>query len=238
MSGEYVLGYWDIRGLAAPIRMAFSLAGIKYRDELYSVHKDGDKWTSNWGAQYKLLESTGATPFPNLPYLTLPDGKTTLVQSMAILRYVGRIGNIYGDSDLDMARIDEIIDQTMDLRNEMSRVCYSDFEGGKTTFTTASLPYYFSTFTKYLEQHKTQFMGTNKPSIGDLNCADAIMTAGKLFSDVTSKDFATEYPVLSEYAKRVFALPQLADYVAGPLNGQPANNKMAVWGSAPRRCDV
>ena len=232
--GEYVLGYWDIRGLAAPIRMAFHLAGLKYRDELFVVNQQPDgKWKSNWSAKYKELEASGSTPFPNLPYLTLPDGKTTLVQSMAILRHVGRVGGVYGATDIEQARCDEIIEQVMDLRNEMVRVVYGDFEGGKNTFVTASLPYYFGSFSKYLAIHSTAFMGSNSPSIADMNCADALSVSSRLFSDVTGKDFAAEFPELDAYVKRVFGLSQLANYVAGPLHKLAPNNRMANWGNAP-----
>ncbi len=239
MSGEYVFGYWDIRGMAAPIRMAFIVGGIKFREDLYSLTKkeSGEGYNSIWFEKYSELEKEGKIGFPNIPYLILPEGQT-VVQSMAILRHVGRIGNLYGDSDIDKLRIDEVIDQVTDLRSEMSGVCYGDFEGQKVVFATKSLPYFFSGFTKYLELSKSEFMGTSRVSIADLNCADALATASKVFGDVTSKDFAAEYPVLSAYVKRVFALPQLAEYVSGPSNAMPANNKIAMWGNAPRRCDT
>jgi glutathione S-transferase len=214
--------------------MAFSLAGIKYRDELFSVTKDGDRWTSAWGSKYKELEVSGAVIFPNLPYLTLPDGKTTLVQSKAILRYVGRVGNIYGDSDFARARIDEVIDLVTDLRSEMSPVCYGDFEAQKTVFATKSIPYFFSGFTKMLESNKTQFITSDKPTIADCELADVVLTCAKLSDDVTGKSFAAEFPELAAYAKRVFELPELAGYVASPASGMAANNKMAKWGNAPR----
>jgi len=52
-----VLSYWDIRGLAAPIRYALTYAGVEFEDKRYS---NRDDWT---------LKDKPASDldFPNLP---------------------------------------------------------------------------------------------------------------------------------------------------------------------------
>lgn len=56
--------YWDIRGLAEPIRMLLSYTKTKYHDQVY-VQGDGpafdrSAWTS--------VKDTVGLDFPNLPY--------------------------------------------------------------------------------------------------------------------------------------------------------------------------
>ena len=46
--------------------------------------------------------------FDQLPLLVMPDG-TKVIQSMAIVRHVGRIFGMYGDSDAERTRIDELL---------------------------------------------------------------------------------------------------------------------------------
>ena len=42
----------------------------------------------------------------------------------------------------------------------------------------------------------------------------------------------TAYPKLKAFYSRFAALPQLADYFAGPLHALPINNKMADFGGS------
>lgn len=60
-----VLGYWDIRGLAQPIRMILEHAGADYKDTQYSCGPAPDYDRSAWTS----VKYTLALDFPNLPYL-------------------------------------------------------------------------------------------------------------------------------------------------------------------------
>merc|ERR1712168_1172478 len=78
------LAYWDIRGLAQPIRMLLEYSGADYKDIRYKCGDPPGFDLSDWtNVKFKL-----GLDFPNLPYCIDGDIKVTL--SNAILRYLGR----------------------------------------------------------------------------------------------------------------------------------------------------
>ena len=75
-----VLCYWDIRGLAQPVRLLLAYTGTEYEDKLLSCGPAPDYDKSCW---FDNKFSFGLD-FPNLPYYI--DGDVKLTQSNAILR--------------------------------------------------------------------------------------------------------------------------------------------------------
>eukprot|EP00493_Phyllostaurus_siculus_P026629 UN26974 len=51
---QLTVGYWDIRGLAQPIRMALALGGVEFKDKMYtckpkvSINKETGKEEHGW----------------------------------------------------------------------------------------------------------------------------------------------------------------------------------------------
>jgi len=61
--------------------------------------------------------------FPNLPWYI--DEKVKLTQSNAILRYIGRKYNIYGNNDNEASEIDMLIDTALDILEEVVKVVFA-----------------------------------------------------------------------------------------------------------------
>jgi glutathione S-transferase len=248
-NNEHVLGYWDIKGLAAPIRMAFAFGGIPYRDEMYSLSQVDGKWRSAWPAKAKEMLASGDSAFPNLPFLLIPNAEGSngkglcVMQSGAILRYVAQLGGIMGDGPQEALRADELLEQTMDLRNEMTRLVYgADFQAKHESFCQQTLPYYFGAFEKYLAtRYGVDAAGAptdgglylvgSRVSVADLAVKDALDTAAQLAGALL--DVSTLYPLTTQHRAFVGALPQLKAYYEGPLAKLAPNNKIAYWGSTP-----
>jgi hypothetical protein len=72
------LGYWDIRGLAAPIRMLLTHLDVDYNDVRYRTEEE-------W---YQNTKPTLDMNFPNLPYYFDGDVKTS--ESACILHQICR----------------------------------------------------------------------------------------------------------------------------------------------------
>jgi glutathione S-transferase len=79
-----VLGYWDIRGYAQPIRLLLAAVGADWVDELHKAGGPPDFSRDEWFAVKKTLP----LDFPNLPYLF--DGDVKISQTLTILRYLAR----------------------------------------------------------------------------------------------------------------------------------------------------
>ena len=54
----------------------------------------------------------------------LIDGGSSILQSLAILRHVGRTHGLYGSSAADAARIDSLLDGLEDMRNKTRALVY------------------------------------------------------------------------------------------------------------------
>ncbi|KAM6192115.1 glutathione S-transferase 2-like [Sarcoramphus papa] len=109
------LGYWDIRGLAHPIRLLLEYTETPYQERQYRPGPGEGGKRGVW-----------VSP-PHLPYLI--DGPTKLTQSNAILRYIARKHNMGGETEEEMLRVDMLENQIMDFRMSFARLCYNpDFE--------------------------------------------------------------------------------------------------------------
>jgi len=114
MSSVVVLGYWDIRGLAEPIRMLLEHVGAPYEDRRMNMSKP--EWL-----QYK----TGlGFDFPNLPYYEEPGG-VKITQSNAILRHLARKHGLEGSSEEENVRADMLCDTLGDYRTQLTQLCYN-----------------------------------------------------------------------------------------------------------------
>lgn len=76
------LGYWNIRGLAEPIRMLLTHLEVPFQDTQYPSVLAADFQQSEWAS----VKETLGLDFPNLPYLF--DGEVKLSENRAILKYI------------------------------------------------------------------------------------------------------------------------------------------------------
>lgn len=173
-NANITLGYWGIRGLAQPIRFLLVSADVPFSEVRLGVLQDGsllekDKEGEDWNS----LRSTLDMPFPNLPYLIDTSGGSpvSLSQSNAILRYLSRRFDFYGDSKADRIEIDILQDEAYDFRNEIVDTAYTLGDGYAAVFedfSTNSLPHYLDSFETYLasRDNKKFFVG-NRLSLVD-----------------------------------------------------------------------
>lgn len=222
--GAYTLGYWNIRGLAGPIRLAFAYAKQPLKEESYTSTMVDGKLQHNWADTYKKMKDE-EHPFPNLPYLRFPDGKTIIVQSGAILRHIARAFDLYGGDAATMARVDEIVEEITDLRIAAVRQYYSECIARD--FLEEVLPYYFGVFSRYIEINPAHggFLCAATPTIADFVAYEVLRTAMPLLPKA-----AESYPRIAEFIAKIEAIPHLKEYFEGarhtlPANGVSANHK-------------
>jgi glutathione S-transferase len=100
MPPKIKLSYFDIEGIAEKIRLALKIGGLEFEDERFSF------------AQWPELKAK--SPFGALPIMTIDDSPP-ITQSYAMLRYIGRLTNMYPvENDLAL-RIDEVCGLQEDL---------------------------------------------------------------------------------------------------------------------------
>ena len=213
-----VLCYWDIRGLAQPIRLLLAYTGTDYEDKLLSCGPapgfDKSCWFDN--------KFSFGLDFPNLPYYI--DGDVKITQSNAILRYIARKHDMLGKNDKEKAMVDMMAEESMDMRNAWIGLCYNpNFDNLKEGYLNNLGPK-MQQFSKFLGS-KPWFAGQS------LTFVDFVMYELLDIHQLLVPNCIMNYPNLEKFQERFEKLPKIAAYMKSPqFMKAPLNNKMAKFG--------
>uniref|UniRef100_A0A3P8TY12 glutathione transferase n=1 Tax=Amphiprion percula TaxID=161767 RepID=A0A3P8TY12_AMPPE len=196
------LAYWDIRGLAQPIRLLREYTGTEY-GQAFSCGEAPDYDKSCWfGIKDKL-----GMDFPNLPYLV--DGDRKVVQSNAIMRYIAR-NTTCGETEDEQVRVDIIENQAMDFRNGFVMLCYMNYDTNKDG--------YLKTLPDKLQQFSSFLASRNWFAITFVDfIIYELLDQHRMFDSKCLDAFDN----LKKFLDRFEALDKI----------NPVNNKMAKWGN-------
>ena len=223
---EFELGYWAIRGLGQPIRFLLAHAEVAFSEVRLGVNQDGSivadeshDWTTH--------KDTLSVPFPNLPCLIDSSGpaEVRLTQSNAIMRYLARRFDYYGDTASDQICIDVLQDEAYDLRNSIVKTVYTlgaEYEAAFDEFTSTAVPRYLDGFESYLSKRgiHTHFVGA-RISLVDFILYELIWQVSIM---VPGSVTDTHRPSLQRFIEAFAKIPQIAaymarsDYIDRPIN--------------------
>lgn len=239
-SPKIILGYWNIRGLAQPIRLLLTHVKAEFEDKLYSVGPapefDKSAWLSEKDANSFKLD------FPNLPYLI--DGEVKLTQTLAIMRYLGRKYKLVPTAEADLVRLELAEQQIADLRAAFGKLCYSPqykelLEGTRSKALCLGVldGGYVDRFTMIIEEF-AKFLGDRQWFVGDeLTYVDFL--AYELLFQLSKWNEAVfkNAETLLKFVARFEALPEIAAYLKSDRYIKwPFNNNVAQYGSRSQPC--
>lgn len=216
-----ILGYWNIRGLASPIRLLLSQANVEFDERHYDCGPPPD-----YDHTAYLQDKTGALKaqlqFPNLPYYL--DNQVKLTQSQVILRHLARKHNLAGQSEQDRLRADLVASQVYEWAVEYGRGFAWDRRYKN------KLVGYLKTLNERLCLLSDQ-MGEKRFVAGDLGgptYADFIQYEYLESLVDFQPDLLAHHPRLISFVKRVDELEGVHRYFSSPtaikrpFNGAPA----------------
>ena len=93
MAPKLKLTYFNIEGAAEKVRLALKLGGLSFEDERIEM------------ASWQQLKPS--TPYGQLPLLSIDD-QPPVTQSYGMLRYIGRLTNLYPEDPEKALKIDEV----------------------------------------------------------------------------------------------------------------------------------
>ncbi|KAL4420375.1 hypothetical protein ABPG77_002315 [Micractinium sp. CCAP 211/92] len=207
------LFYFSIQGRAEPIRLALAAAGVDFEFEAV------DKATIKSDPEHY--------PFGQSPRYV--DDEVDMVQSMGILRHVGRKHGLYGRDHAEMARVEEVIEGCSDLVTKLIMECMlrakSD-PGAREAYWTARIdsasaggPATFGAHMAFLDRllarSSSGYFLESGLSVADINVAVVMLFHMEAFS---RERLAEQWPSLMALHDRVMALPRIATYLASPMH--------------------
>nr|APH81355.1 GST Mu 3 [Tigriopus kingsejongensis] len=213
-----VLAYWDIRGLAQPIRLLLEYTGTQFEDKHMVCGPAPTFDKSVWlNEKHKL-----GLDFPNLPYYL--DGERKITQSNAILRYIARQHDMLGQSQDECMRVDIMAEQSMDFRNGLVRLSYNQsFDQVKDDYL-AALPAKLAEFVRFLGD-RPWFAGES------LTFVDFIMYELLDQHRELAPEIINATPKIVEFLNRFEQLPTIEAYMKSDrFMKLPLNNRMAKFG--------
>jgi len=210
------LGYWNIRGLAQPIRLLLAYSGTEYEDKRYVLGAAPEFDRTEWLNDKQTL----GLDFPNLPYYL--DGDLKLTQSVAILRHVARKTKLSGQTDAEKLRVDLVEQQLVDINTGVVTICYDpNFETLKVDYLK-NLPQSLELLSKFLGDRP--FLAGESVTYVDFLAYEILDKLNALAPEIVSK-----VDNLKKYIERVESLPQIANYLKNNPK-TPFNGPMAKWG--------
>jgi len=236
---KLTVGYWDIRGLAQPIRMALALGGVEFNDQMYTckpkvtknketgeVEKGWD--TSDW-FDVKKASLGKEIDFCNLPYIQAEG--TSFAESMACFTYAAEVAGHHDNfTQAQKCKALAFLIQVQEIRDLAIGHFYGfggepTYDGGdRTKVYSADITKRFMKFSDILGSEKKYLMGEDICS-ADFHLCEMIYQHYLMEPTIFAK-----MDNLKKYAKRFFELEKIAEVEKNCK--LPINNKMAHFGAA------
>jgi len=200
------LSYFDMdAGRGEPARLALHYGGIAFTDDRIAFPDwPNRKPHTAWGT-VPTLEVTG---------------KGTLGQSAPLLRYVGKLTNLYPKDDFDAARVDDIIDGSEDIILKLTPTLFEKDEAKKKQMretlisSTGDLTRIIGNLEKILAAHKSKFAVGDNLTVADLKIfvLTRWLKSGKL--DHIPKEWVDQFTHIVQIFTAVNGVPKIAEYYA------------------------
>jgi len=140
------LTYFSTRGLAEGLRVVLAEAKIDYEEIGVGTYNK-----ENQPQAFKDILASGILPYNALPIWQEPSTGIRLTQTSAIIRHIARTHGLYGKSEAEMARCDELAEGLHDAVRELrTHTLSGDKEAGKKSAIEDTLPRWLGFYEKIL----------------------------------------------------------------------------------------
>ena len=256
---KITLGYWSTKGLGTTSRQMIIYAGVPLISKNYrlipklennSLTYDGSEWHEKDKIILKKKNS-----LINLPYLQFNEGgkEKIIAQSITCLTYLGKKFNMFGENSKEELDCNQFLQETVDLRNIVTRFAYTHFENENDELNEASIVFNqvfehsnagkLQKFEHWLSKKSNTetklFLIGNNISSPDFNLFDTLelyvefLKYYKFVKNIKSDNFFEQlgFPLVSKFFSNFKTFPKMQKYFNSILYKFPYTNKSAKFGS-------
>lgn len=214
-------------------------AGVKAVHKCYDVApKEEGGWDgSSWFGAKKALKLKN--PLMNLPYVV--DGDVVVAQTNAVLAYLGRKLNLWGKNEQETIACEQLLSETMDLRNNLVKFAYgrdgadSTKDGAKSFLDGAAgkngilqkIELWLGQFTK------GDFLVGGRATAPDFHLWELLDQMRCMAQYFALPLPLASFPKLRAFYESFGSLPKMQPYLKSALHKLPHNQKMAKYGANP-----
>jgi glutathione S-transferase len=214
------LTYWDVRGIANPIRFMLAFAKADFVEKPFIIANAG----SGTDEDYFKVKPTLPLDFPNLPFLI--DGDNKITQVIAICRYLGRKFNLLGQTESERITMDIFEQQMADYRKDAIGFYYRP--GG---LSPEAIAEYIAGCNIKLDL-VVKFLEKREFATGKLTYVDFFAYETLAQMRLLSKELLTSRPTLNAYLERIENLPGVKEYISSDKYIKwPVTAPHAHWGN-------
>jgi len=199
---HYKLTYFDIMGLAEPIRLMFAQAGVEYENVMIPDVDDDPVWEK--------LKPT--TPHAQLPILEF-DGKM-LAQSVAISNYLAKKLGLDGKDEFESAKAQELVQAINDVRQQVRQYRKEEDETKKAELLKklehdTVLPY-LDRHEKFLAKNGSGYFVGSNITQADLHIFNTLQwwQNNHLFTEAFKK-----HPKITAFVDKIANLPNIKKWI-------------------------
>lgn len=237
---RFIIGYWSIRGLGAPLRMMLSAAQVDHWVLLYDAIEEGE---SGWSRASYLADKQWLkdefNPLMNLPFLVDVENDRVICQTNAIFLFLGRELNFMGSSKQEQSNCEELLCELMDLRDAMVDFAYgTDGSKEKAIICYNSATRHLHKLELHLER---EYQGSKtdvchlvgfKFTAPDFQCFELLDQYRGLCTVYDLPLIFRDMPHVSQFFNSFQKLPENAAYLSSFLGTDlPYNSPYAKFGS-------
>jgi len=242
-SGPITIGYWNIRGLGAGLRMMAMYAQCPLNAINYDVENPftpKDREAASWFTTHKPLLKE-KNELINLPYVL--DGDILVSQSNACFSYLGKKFRLWGATLVEEIKCEELLCEIMDIRNTVVGFAYGRTIGSTPIkdaapgFLAGLVNGSFAKLENIMKANEStsggRFLITDHATAPDFHLWEMLDECHSISVYYNIESPLESLPALKAFHTQFAALPNNAKYLACPLIKLPYNQKSAIFGSTP-----
>lgn len=231
------VGYWNIRGLAAPLRMMVLYGQATLINVAYDNPYEGPSSIRWFETEKPALKEKN--PLINLPYVI--DGDIVVTQTNACLSYVGKKLGLWGRSLVEEIRCEEYLCEIMDVRNRVIGFSYSsasDIEARASALFAGLASGSLAKLETVLANNNTEgescFLIGSAATAPDFHLWEMLDQCDRIATFTKLPSVLKSFSSLKTFHEKFASLPGNARYFNSRLANLPCNNKSAKsFGATP-----